>query len=52
MKKQADEDRDVDTVAQLLVDRNPHNWLRLIELVNVTEIVSVARALIDLRRVR
>jgi hypothetical protein len=26
--------------------------LRLIELVNVTEIVSVARALIDLRRVR
>lgn len=37
-------DRDVETVARLLVRRRPNSWLRLIELVSVTEIVALAEA--------
>jgi len=40
-------DRDVETVARLLVERNPRSWLLLIELVHVTEIVSLARAALE-----
>jgi hypothetical protein len=38
------DDREVRLVADLLVSRVPKSWLQLIELVNVTEIVALARA--------
>lgn len=39
-----DDDRDVDTIARLLVTRRPKSWLLLIELVNVSELIALAEA--------
>jgi hypothetical protein len=43
-KVEEDADRDLATVARLLLDMKPLNWVTLIATVSVTEIVALARS--------